>query len=63
MLNLSRNQLGILIGLLTGHCHLRGYTFKIGLIITALETLLLYSTMTVHSTLLLSFLAAFLQIR
>jgi hypothetical protein len=28
LLSLSRNQLGILTGLLTGHCHLKGHLFK-----------------------------------
>jgi hypothetical protein len=32
MLNLSRNQLRILIGLLTGHSHLKGHQFKLGLV-------------------------------
>jgi hypothetical protein len=30
LLNLSRNQLRILIGLLTGHCHLKGHLFNLG---------------------------------
>jgi hypothetical protein len=32
LLNLSRNQLKIMTELLTGHCHLNGYLFKLGLI-------------------------------
>jgi hypothetical protein len=28
----SRNQLRIMAGLLTGHCHLKGHTFKLGLV-------------------------------
>jgi hypothetical protein len=32
LLNLSRNQLRIMTGLLTGHCHLKGHLFKLGLI-------------------------------
>jgi hypothetical protein len=31
LLNLSRNQLTIMTGLLTGHCHLIGHLFKLGL--------------------------------
>jgi hypothetical protein len=30
-LNLSRNQLRIMTGLLTGHCCLQGFLFKLGL--------------------------------
>jgi len=30
LLSLSRNQLRIMTGLLTGHCHLRRYLFKLG---------------------------------
>jgi len=30
LLSLSRNQLRIMTGLLTGHCHLRGQLFKLG---------------------------------
>ena len=30
LLNLSRNQLRILIELLTRHCHLKGHPFKLG---------------------------------
>jgi hypothetical protein len=29
LLSLSRNRLRIMIGLLTGHCHLRGHLFKL----------------------------------
>jgi hypothetical protein len=32
LLNLSRNQLKIMTGLLTGHCHLKGHLFKLGLV-------------------------------
>jgi hypothetical protein len=32
LLNLSRNQLRIMTGLLTGHCHLNGHIFKLGLV-------------------------------
>jgi hypothetical protein len=32
LLNLSRNQLRVMTGLLTGHCHLKGHLFKLGLI-------------------------------
>ena len=32
MLNQSRNQLRIFTGLLTGHCHLKGHLFKLGLV-------------------------------
>jgi hypothetical protein len=32
LLNLSRNQLRIMTGLLTGHCHLKGCLFKLGLV-------------------------------
>jgi hypothetical protein len=32
LLNLSRNQLRIMTGLLTGHCHLKGHLFKLGLV-------------------------------
>jgi hypothetical protein len=32
LLNLSRNQLRIMIGLLTGHCFLKGHLFKLGLV-------------------------------
>jgi hypothetical protein len=32
LLNLSRNQLRIMTGLLTGHCHLKGHIFKPGLV-------------------------------
>jgi hypothetical protein len=32
LLSLSRNQLRIMTGLLTGHCHLKGHLFKIGLV-------------------------------
>ena len=32
LLSLSRNQLRILTGLLTGHCHLKGHLFKLGLV-------------------------------
>jgi hypothetical protein len=32
LLNLSRNQLTVMMGLLTGHCHLKGYLFKMGLV-------------------------------
>jgi ribonuclease HI len=31
LLNLNRNQLWILTGLFTGHCHLKGHLFKLGL--------------------------------
>jgi len=31
--NSSRNQLRIMMGLLTGHCHLKGHVFKLGLIV------------------------------
>jgi hypothetical protein len=31
LLNLSRNQLRILIGLLRGHCHLKRHIFKLGM--------------------------------
>jgi len=30
LLSLSRNQLRIMTGFLTGQCHLRGYLFKLG---------------------------------
>jgi hypothetical protein len=32
LLSLSRNQLRILTGLLTGHCHLKGHLFKMRLV-------------------------------
>jgi hypothetical protein len=32
LLNLSRNQLKILTGLLTGHCHLKGHLCNLGLV-------------------------------
>ena len=32
LLNLSRNQIRIMTGLLTGHCHLKGHLFKLGLV-------------------------------
>jgi len=32
LLSLSRNQLRIMTGLLTGHCHLKGQLFKLGLV-------------------------------
>jgi hypothetical protein len=32
LLSLSRVQLRIMTGLLTGHCHLKGHLFKIGLV-------------------------------
>ena len=32
MLNRSRNQLRIMTGLLTGHCHLKGHLLKMGLV-------------------------------
>jgi hypothetical protein len=32
LLNLSRNQLRIMTGLLTGHCHLKRHLFKLGLV-------------------------------
>jgi hypothetical protein len=32
LLSLSRNQLRILTGLFTGHCHLKGHLFKLGLV-------------------------------
>jgi len=32
LLSLSRNQLRIMKGLLTWHCHLKGYLFKLGLV-------------------------------
>jgi hypothetical protein len=32
LLNLNRNQLRILTGLFTGHCHLKGHLFKLGLV-------------------------------
>ena len=32
LLNLSRNQLRMMTGLLTGHCHLKGHLFKLGLV-------------------------------
>jgi hypothetical protein len=32
LLNLSRNQIRIMTGLLTGHCHLKGHLFKQGLL-------------------------------
>jgi hypothetical protein len=32
LFNLSRNQLRIMTGLLTGHCHLKGHLFKLGLL-------------------------------
>jgi hypothetical protein len=32
LLNLSRNQLRVMTGLLTGHCHLKGRLFKRGLV-------------------------------
>jgi hypothetical protein len=31
LLNLNRDQLRWVIGLLTGHCHLKGHLFKLGL--------------------------------
>jgi hypothetical protein len=31
-LNLSRNQLRIMTGFSTGHCHLKGHLFKLGLV-------------------------------
>jgi hypothetical protein len=31
LLNLERNQLRWVVGLLTGHCHLNGHLFKLGL--------------------------------
>jgi hypothetical protein len=31
LLNLNRNQLRWVVGLLTGHCHLNGHLFKLGL--------------------------------
>ena len=30
LLNLNRNQLTIMTGLITGHCHLKGRLFKLG---------------------------------
>jgi hypothetical protein len=32
LFNLSRNQLSILTGLLTGHCHFKGHPFKLKLV-------------------------------
>jgi hypothetical protein len=32
LLSLNRNQLRILTGLFTGHCHLKGHLFKLGLV-------------------------------
>jgi hypothetical protein len=32
LLNLSRSQLRIMTGLLTGHCHLKGHLLKLGLV-------------------------------
>ena len=32
LFNLSRNQLSILTGLLTGHCHFKGYPSKLRLV-------------------------------
>jgi hypothetical protein len=32
LLSLSRNQLRIMTGLLTGHCNLKGHLFKLGLV-------------------------------
>ena len=32
LLNFNRNQLSILTGLFTGHCHLKGHLFKLGLV-------------------------------
>jgi hypothetical protein len=32
LLNLSRNQVRILTVLLTGHCHLKGHLFELGLV-------------------------------
>jgi hypothetical protein len=32
LLDLSRNKLRIMTGLLTGHCHLKGHLFKLGLV-------------------------------
>jgi len=32
LLNLSRNQVRILTGLLTRHCHLKGHLFELGLV-------------------------------
>jgi hypothetical protein len=32
LLNLSRNQLRIMTGLLTGHCHLKGHLFNLALV-------------------------------
>jgi len=32
LLSMSRNQLRIMTGLLTGHCHLKVHLFKIGLV-------------------------------
>jgi hypothetical protein len=32
LLSLSRNQLRVLTGLFTGHCHLKGHLFKLGLV-------------------------------
>jgi hypothetical protein len=32
LLGLSRNQLIIMTGLLTGHCHLKGHVFKLRLV-------------------------------
>jgi hypothetical protein len=32
LLNLSRNQVRILTGLLTGHCHLKGHLLELGLV-------------------------------
>ena len=34
LLNLSRNKLWILTGMLTGHCHLKGHLLKLGLVIS-----------------------------
>jgi hypothetical protein len=31
LLKLNRNQLQLVVGLLTGHCHLKGLLFKLGL--------------------------------
>jgi hypothetical protein len=35
LLNLSRNQLRVITGLLTGHCHLKGHLLKLGLVDSA----------------------------
>jgi hypothetical protein len=32
LVNLSRNQLRIMTGLLIGHCHLKGHLFNLGLV-------------------------------